>query len=489
MRQLAKLALVSGLGGCSLIYNPSNLPTVELVDAPPDAELILDADPTMLDVTAVAPAVILEGQGAAGSRRAVIAISGIHMVKDQTTVAITVHPGQAKTATINVDNALLDVAADGDMIAVPITIPQDDALLATDQIRLDVTVTQNTPSGPISKTLSALENDAPVLTLQGLPELRGANVTVSAVDSMTMFSLVDITGSIAAPAGTTTPIVLRSMTTLSVGAQSTFNAGGTTPGAAGGAGGTGGPGGLLNGSTGMAGGGPAGGAPSGGVGRFEGDDQLTSMSNKNRSSGGAGGNGVALGAAGGNGGGGGGSVELTAGGNLTIVGIDAKGADGTSATNPGGAGSGGIVLLRSGGSVTVSGGISVIGGQAPAPGADGRVRIDAPGTITAATTPAAHFRGPTFITATPMIVRSDKPMLTVIAQPQRNFTYFINNADGSESHGPGTVLVPPTGTVVFPLSVPLFRGINQLCAIVEGATAGTPEAGQCIQIVYLYSPE
>jgi hypothetical protein len=486
-QQLANLLLLGSLGGCSLLYNPNNLPPIGDAN---DAQIIHDADPTMLKLTSVTPQIIFEGEGD-GSRRAVLAIHGEQIVKDSTTVTLTAHAGSTQTPMLIVDNTQLDVSADGNMLSVPVTLPVDPALLGTQQIRLDVTVTQNTVNGPASFTLSTLDNDVAVLALQGLDELINADATtmLTPMTPPKIYSKIDLTGSVTAATGSTEPLIIRATSSIKIGSAA-VNAAGRTGGAAGGTGGAAGPGGIVGGSVGGAGTGPAFGMPSGGVGGFVGMDQITTLDVPNRGSGGAGGNGASLGAAGGAGGGGGGSIEISAGGDLTIGPVDAKGASGTTGANNGGAGSGGVVLLRSGGSVTVSGaGANVSGGAGPGTaGAAGRVRIDAPGTITATTTPSARYRGPTFVPGTPLIVRSETPKLTLIGQPNKPFNYYFTNDDGSISRGPVTVLFPPTGVAEVTLEKPLFRGTNHFCALVEGGSPGTPEAGSCIQIVYLYTP-
>jgi hypothetical protein len=497
MSKLASMqwaALLLGVAGCSFIYNPDHINRT--IDGPPeiDAEVIADANPLLLELDSVAPASFLEGLGGTGkinhaafgspSRQGVLVISGHQIVKDQLSVTLTVHAGEANTTTIVVDNTMLDVAADGDMLAVPVTIPVDEALHAGTTVRFDVTVTQNSVNGPVSQTLSATPDNKPILEVQGLEELTGVNATITPVMPTTpppLYSYVDLTGTLIGPASSY-PLVLHATTSISVAGLSTFNANKTTPGVDGGTGGNGGA--ALVGSAGTAGGGPGGGAAGGGMGVFVGQDQLTTIGGLNASSGGGGGNGGTL-AAGGDGGGGGGVVELTAGSDLKLaMGIQAQGAAGATATNPGGPGTGGVVLLRSGQTATI-GTIDVKGGGATNPG---RVRVDAPVAISGVATPNAAYRGPTFLTTTPMIVRDEAATVTIVGQPQRNVIYYINNVDGSESHGPVTVLVPPTGSVDVKLDAKLFRGLNQLCAIVDTATAGVDAAGQCIQIAYLYSP-
>src|SRR6266545_6420757 len=77
---LATGVLAAALAGCSLIYNPNGLP--QPGDAPADAELIIDADPTMLVLSDVAPATINEGQGDGGGRAAVVVIRGENIAPD-----------------------------------------------------------------------------------------------------------------------------------------------------------------------------------------------------------------------------------------------------------------------------------------------------------------------------------------------------------------------------------------------------------------------
>ena len=60
---LARLVLLPLLGGCSLIYNESNIPPSAPDAFEPDAEVIVDADPSMMKITGVTPGVITEGQG------------------------------------------------------------------------------------------------------------------------------------------------------------------------------------------------------------------------------------------------------------------------------------------------------------------------------------------------------------------------------------------------------------------------------------------
>src|SRR5688572_21399903 len=148
MRQaLANALLVSTtLAGCSVFYDTGELPNIDAAsDTGPDAEIIVDADPTMITVESVKPAQIFEGQGVDGSRPAVLLIQGTNFVDNGTMVALSAAAG---APMVTVDNSMLEVDLSGKLIAVPVTVAVDAA--ASDTIALDIAVTQNTPGGPIS---------------------------------------------------------------------------------------------------------------------------------------------------------------------------------------------------------------------------------------------------------------------------------------------------------------------------------------------------
>jgi len=467
--------------GCSLIYNPDNLPAP--ADAPID--MPFDADPSMPALVRVAPTTLFEGQGD-GSRRAILVIHGRNLVVDGTTVSITAHAGEVLTPSITVDNSAIVASIDHEMLAVPVALPVDVDVEAGQSIRLDVTVSQLANGELETVTLDALAEDAPVLTLQGLSQLTGVNVVLDPTATPMMFSKVDITGNLTTASGEPDAIRIRATSTLSIVGGVTVDAVTTQGGAGGGAGGTGGAGGIVGGDPGTKGGGPAGGQPSGGVGGYAGDDQLTTLApaSLDRGSGGAGGDGSELLGRGGNGGGGGGTVDLSAGGNITVGPISAKGASGEDVGgNDGGAGSGGTVLLRSdGGSVTVTGGgITVTGGTGPGTaGAVGRSRID--GETIVSSTPG--FRGPTFAAATPLIVTTARPTLTIFGEPQQTISYSFNNEDGSSAAGPFTSLIPNNGKANIMLAGDLFPGANELCVVVHGALSNS-DTRNCIELAFL----
>ena len=480
---LARALLATSLAGCSLLYNPSNLPPQ--ADAAPDAELLVDADPSMLDITGLNPAVLVEGAGANGSRAAVLVIDGSHMVAEGAMVMITPAAGEPKAPMVMVDNSKIVVEGNGKRLAVPVTLPVDAGLVVGDMIPMDVTVVQTAGGSMLSKKLSGK------LTIKGLGELE----TMGAVTltGSTEFSLVDIKAgaTLTVPGGQTNPIIIHSTSSLSIASSISINlnAAGMTPGPAGGAGGAPGPGGLLNGSQGGEGGGPAKGLPSGGGGGFTGSEQLTSVDGAtsmgpNRSSGGAGGNGMSLGAAGGAGGAGGGSIALLADGNVSVGAISAKGDPGTApgGGNMGGGGSGGVVFVKAGGTLTL-GAVDVSGAGNGAPG---RARYDAGGTAMAASA-GTMFRGPAFVDP-PAIVKAERPMISVIGTPLKPFQFYWTNDTGLQIQGPVTQTFPASGTAMlaFPTTPGLFRGLNTLCLLAAGADA-TSNTKTCIDIAYLFA--
>lgn len=481
---LSRALLATSLGGCSLLYNPSNLPPQ--ADAAPDAELLVDADPSMLEVTDLKPPVLVEGAGANGSRAAVLVIDGSHMVAEGAMVTLTPAAGAPKVPMVMVDNAKIVVEGNGKRLAVPVTLPVDTGLAAGEMIAMDVTVVQAAGGMMLTKKLAGK------LQIRGLGELDTAGAV--SLTGVTEYSLVDIQAgaTLTVPGGQTNPIIIRSTSSLTIAPSITINlnANGMTPGPAGGVGGTPGPGGVLNGSQGGEGGGPAKGLPSGGGGGFTGSEQLTSVDGAismgtNRSSGGAGGNGLSLGAAGGAGGAGGGSIALVADGNVSVGAINAKGDPGTApgGANPGGGGSGGVVFVKAGGTLML-GAVDVAGGRNGAPG---RARYDAGGMATVASA-SAMFRGPAFVDP-PAIVKDERPMISVVGTPLKPFQFYWTNDTGLQLQGPYMQTFPASGTTMlaFPSTPGLFRGLNTLCLLAAGAEP-TSNTKTCIDIAYLFAP-
>lgn len=443
--------------GCSFIYNPNNIDK-----GTTDAEVIVDADPAMLALVSSDTSTIYEAQGD-GSRRAVLVVRGHNLVPDLT---VSISTQATNPPVVTLDPTQLAVSADHELLAIPVTVPESETLLATDAIHYDVTVAQR----GFTQTLP----DA--FVVQGLDALRGTGTTALPA-SPPMYSVVEVeslsvTG--------TTKIGLHAMGAIKISGSINLDANKQTAGPGGFDGGAGATGGGGDSGPGM---GPAHASGNGIGATWVGDDQLGTFGSGNDVSSGGSGGGTGFLGAGGPGGGGGGLIEIGAGGDLTVGSISAKGGNGTGynggSSNPGGGGSGGAVILRSGGSITAS--VDVSGGTGENAGGAGRVRADAPTAINGVTA----FRGPTFAADTPLALTAIDQKVDVKAEPQRSIQYYINNFDGSKSFGPSTVLVPSNGILELQPGPNMFAGRNDLCVIVEGAKPAQVDAGQCISIALI----
>jgi hypothetical protein len=203
--------------------------------------------------------------------------------------------------------------------------------------------------------------------------------------------------------------------------------------------------------------------------------------------GGAGGGGLGNGGAGG---GGGGTIELTAGGTITINGgtVSAAGASGTTGMLTGGAGgsgSGGAILVRAAGGVTsttawISAALGAAAGSGGA-GSLGRIRVDTPsGSVTSmATNPHAH-QGPAWGTGAMTIVRASSVNLPLVGESGRTYGLIVNGA----AIKAGVTL---SGTTTTSVPVTLTAGRNHVCAVADNdsTSSGNDVALECIDVVYL----
>jgi len=458
--------------GCRQLLGLDDLPG----DAGHDARVVLDADPSRLALTRVTPSRISEGIGSS-SRPAVLVVEGMHIVPGATVEITVANGGRGFT----VDSTKIQVSRDGTMLAFPMTVEPDATLAAGARLQLDVTVTQETGMGPVSKTLGEM------LEIVGLDELTGS---VALSPGVHEYSTVDASTLTAAnPAGG--PIMIRSMSTVTLGGITSVNGSGQTGGAGGGNGGAGGP---AIGGAGQPGMGPGAGLPSGGGGSYGtrgggnapdpvGNPALPTLEMPNRGSGGAGGNANGTPNPGGAGGGGGGTIEITANGAVVLSTIQARGGNGTVAgADDGGGGSGGTILLR-GASIQLQS-IDVSGGLGLNAGGVGRIRIDAPGSIPAMDPPA--YRGPTFDAETPLITTTAKPEISAHGQPLTTFSYFFTTAKGDQLRGPFQATFGSTGLATFTLDDSLFEGLDLVCLLVDGGEIERAESRNCVDIAYLF---
>jgi hypothetical protein len=501
------------VGGCSLIYNPSN------IDKPPadssgpdmgiDAAPIYDANPSLLTVEDVAPKTLLEGQGEGGSRTAVLVIYGHHFTPDGITVEITPSDGLTLGTPM--------VSQYGDHIALPVTVALDPTK-SSELVDLTVSVTESGAPGPVML--------ADKLKLQYLPELT-TGTSLDAANLAPLYSQVMLGNVTTAGA---MPVVVRAVSSIEIGTITAnggagargmggggaAGAGGCGGAGAGGAGGCpgfdGGGGGAAGGTSGGGGGGGFGsdgavGNGTGGVkGAAHGNDQVVNLlagpATTNRSGGGGGGAAGTLAGAGA-GGGGGGTIVLVAGGNITTGAISANGGGGGSGAGGlangaggGGGGSGGLVIVRSdAGALSVAsisamggaggaGGTGTLGGNGGAGGTGGvgRVRLDAPGSIPSGSSPQAH-RGPSFEAATQTISTMLNPTLTLVGAEDDQLDGYVIDAEGVPHFGEpmdqkivnGMLTITPT----------LLPGYNKLCFTNEPGMRGDELADTCIEIAYL----
>lgn len=490
---LATGVLASALAGCSLIYNPNNLPSPS--DAPADAEVVADADPTMLALTDVAPATIDEGQGDGGGRAAVVVIRGENIAPDAQ-VSITSQAGNTHFTV-----GTVELAADHKFIAVQIVATVDDTIGAGQTNVLDIHVAQ--AGGTITRELLGK------LTITGLDTLDDSKAADIPLNLKPRYARIALTGALDLTGDQDHPVLLRSASSITVGdlTANGKNASSSTGGAGGPGGCPGGNGGTDGSCAAPAAGHHGGAIGNGGGGGYGSDGKSGSGSNAgtpgtsagnatvstyggfmgvsaNRSGGGGGGGGsLADLGSGGGGGGGGGLIELTAEGDVTAGALSAIGGNGVhpALVGGGGGGSGGTIVVRAGGAL-VTGAIAVAGGQSAEKdgngnGGAGRIRWDAP----ASAPPAGAHRGAAFVAA-PLSVTTPNPTITMIGTANDGFTVYVVDHDGAihdeQSFAFGAnnmVAVTPT----------LFRGYNRLCVVLDGGERGQPEAEKCVDIAML----
>lgn len=447
----------------------------------PDMQMVVDANPAALAITGVDPIAVIEGQGDGGSRKPVIVIEGTDIAQD-VTVEIVASPGAAKAPMITLDPTSVQVDVYGHHIAISVAAPVDPTLDAGDVIPLDVTVTQDAGGTPVSQTLSG------ILTLQGRAEWENTDATIPPlVDGVNKFSRVNLTmGTFPTPASGPVIVEATASITIAPDVVATFDGTTTTPGPGGNNGGAGAEAQLLSATAGSAGMGAAGGDGGATAGnpakQYMGDDQLTTIDTTeklaNSSSGGGGGGVPAVSLTpGGRGGGGGGTIAITAGGSVTLSNaISAKGSAGQSGgsfANPGGAGSGGIILVRGGGDVMTM--ALDVGGPGPA----GRVRVDAGGVRT---TPGTAYQGPTFVDL-PLIFNEEKPTFEVQGTASRGIRYIVIR--GTDIEGPVDLTIGSNGRAMITLQRPLQQGLNEICLLVESASAAT-YTRNCATVAHIY---
>lgn len=512
MRWCPVALIAPAITGCSLLYNPNNLPGPRPIDA-----AIADvnaADPMIFDFE---PLAIDEGQGDGGSLPALLVLHGQNLVNAHPVLTLT-PPG---SVTVSVETTGdVSVSSAGDFMVFQIVAHVDHALVGP--VQLAITIAQDVGAQYGGGTATA---PAPQpLTLNGLPELTGAPEVVSGTLTTQLlkpkYSMVDLKslGAVKlanspAPAATSTAAVIQAVSSITTAALTATasgdkagpggisgavakgqGTGGGSPGTAAQVAGTGGGGGgagfATSGSNGSGGG--VGGSMGGGGGSIAGNENLVPLSDNLPSAGGGGGAGSLVGgASGGAGGGGGGVVELIAGGDITTDAIASgggtgdTGAAGVGSGGGGGGGAGGVVFVSSAagavkaGPITVSGG----GGGGPNGGAAsvGRVRWDAIGDTAPQSPSRPAHRGPSFMTA-PRIVTRSPQMFTLAGTQGDGFTIRVTDQQHT-AHDGGHASFAADNTAL--ISAALYPGYNQLCITLDRGTPGQPEADKCIEVALL----
>lgn len=512
----ALLAPTVLVGGCSLIYNPSNIgqapadatdaPMIDMGEVAVDVEIRMDSMPLDLSVDSAFPETVDEGVGTGGSRKGLVVLRGHNFIKDPTyNLSVTLAPATAGAVTLD----SFEVSGNNDYIALELTSNVTDTCDLGTSVPVDVTVTQSDGAGgTVSKTLTA------GFSVTCLNELDAA--PTSATDLDDRYSRVAITGNI--DLGTSPkPALIRSVSTISITGTIDVSASGATAGPGGGAGGStamnggglrpgGGGLGTVSGASGggagfvISGAAGAGGGNAGTPGAATGTPWIASYASNGGSGGGGGANSAT--GTGGAGGGGGGTLELTAPGDITVGGaVTANGGNytaGGTLAGDGGGGTGGVVIVRTGGTLVLPS-IAVTKGNGPgATGAssDGRIRVDAakgnyPTGGTACASPVADNatctsnKGPMLVdlpikTTTQMNNISLRGLANDNSSTLRVFDTMGNPVAGN-SYAP---VFGTTGSATV-MNVVLKAGYNNVCVWVAGAAPDVDESVNCFSIAYL----
>lgn len=484
---------VALLAGCSIIYNPDNLPP--LLDASIPIDAPFDSNPDLLEITSVTPSSVFEGEGSGGSRPVILTLNGTAIVgAAQVSVELM---GSAEPATF----VGFDATPDGTKGGVVVRIPVMTDLDAMDSPRtLRITITQ----GNVTKMAD--------VTVNGLDELSLTGATMNANELSPRYSTIEVGSNIRFTG--TDPVKLVATAGITVNMRADGDGVGQNPGPHGCRGGdvdmAGGCGTTSNGkqgtngsvlglNTGSGGGGGGFGAQgsngsgmlSGMGGDPSGNDMLVPIDTVagvagNRGNGGGGGGDGTL-AAGGPGGGGGGVIMMVAGGDITVGANGALRVQGGAGAGPGGSGgggSGGALLVRAGGTITSStawlsapGGAGGNGSNPGGAGSIGSIRVDAAGgnIPSMATTPPAK-RGPAWSPTVPSLTMTSPMTAEFRGEPGREFTLRLNDTPmGTATPGSG-------GTVNVP-DIVLRPGRNELCGIALSGNL-SPESRSCVELFY-----
>lgn len=515
MTHVARLGLAAVLASsaCTLVFNTDELPNRDAdpiaidadIDAPVDAPI--DADPSMLSLATIDPAITDEAVGSSG-RPLLVLITATNLV-DESTIDLAWDPDEPTPLPPATLVGMPVISGATGHIALALAIPEIPGAAFGEgdpprMLRIGVT-----PQTGTRQTITMMVRLHDELALAGTIDAATPAFEERTYSSITTTGAVTVTGA--------RPLRLAAYGAIAINHAITV----PPPNAGGCPGGNGGPAGGSSGGTAACGAGSgAGGAGStvgpgtagggggfgsmgggGGGGMVAGNPMLVPfLGGPNHSAGGGGGGGSLLnpGGAGGPGGGSvhvraGGAVQVGAGGRIFANG--GPGAAGVGSGGDGGGGSGGAILIQSGAPIEYAGGapfawLSAIGGTGASNngGGVGRIRIDDPAGGGAIAGNPAHHGGPTFdVAALPLIVRDPALMVTARGDSQCALITPPPNPPLDTCNAMSDRQLLPAGTT---LRFALTPGRNTLCAhwtggAMIGGTAGLPEARTCVDVLYV----
>jgi hypothetical protein len=503
--QLAAVTATLCAGGCSFIYNPSNLDKngdggTHIIDA----EHVADVNPAALTLTSVYPKLVYEGVGAGNSLPALVVVRGMDIASNAT-VTVTPVSGSATQITV------LDtkIALNHEWIAISLSVPIDmtqDETGAKAATALGLTITVD--NGGTMKSIDGSTEGG--LKVQWLDQL-SAPITAPPAEGK-RFSKINISAANPFTASANLDMIhLRSESSITFGAGVTANATADAPGPGGCAGGGAqsngaaknhagsmcSPGAGASGSGGAGGGhksagsdgtaGTFGGSPTQG-GAVQGTDAILDVTHDVGGGGGGGGDGLTM--AGGVGGGGGGTIFLDAAGDLMITGtVAANGAAGSNGASGGGGGAGGTIILKAGGtlSVTAATAMGALGSTSSpkgGSGGDGRIRFDAATGAIPAVSQGVMFKKAVFFSVDQTISAGD-----VIITGPAGATGLIGQGIDTLGNTPAdeAFTFNLNGTGQAQPTPKLTAGYNKVCVAVPSGNFFTQSAN-CAEIAYLPHP-
>ena len=213
MRWCSVVAIAPAVAGCSLIYNPNNLPDPRLIDA-----AVVDANPCALVLDRITPSVIDEGQGDLGSAPALLVVHGNNIVG--TDLQVELRPPAGKAVRLG---PIRDLAASHDTTYLAFTVAAmvDDKLEV--DVPLDVVVTQGASSAGTCTHQATLTGQ---LTLRGRKELTSVT-NFASIDPQYAYSKVELPTLPVAMGGPA--LTIRAVSSIAMGTL-TAKGNGTTAG-------------------------------------------------------------------------------------------------------------------------------------------------------------------------------------------------------------------------------------------------------------------